>query len=279
MGVLTGTSGWSFKDWEGLVYPKDLPRPDQLPWLARRLPTVEVNTTFYRTPPRKTLDGWIERTRDAPRFELTLKAPRALTQEAMAKASPDEAARIAQEWADAVAAPLAQAERLGALFLQLSPGVLHGRASLERLERVLETLHAWPVAVELRNTTWLSPPERAHLRPDAMRMLDAHDAALVAIDGPSWPTMLFEGNASHAYVRFHGRNADVWHRGRVVEKDREDPRMNRYDYLYGEEKLRPWAEKVRALAREKPREVRVYFDYHPSGPTGGPSRAHTGPAA
>jgi uncharacterized protein YecE (DUF72 family) len=82
------------------------------------------------------------------------------------------------------------------------------------------------------------------------------------VDGPSWPDLV-EGAASHAYLRFHGRNADVWHRGRVVEKDADDPRMNRYDYFYSEEALRPWAARVRDLAEEKL--VRTYFNNHPGG--------------
>ena len=77
------------------------------------------------------------------------------------------------------------------------------------------------------------------------------------MDGPSWP-ILFEGSASHAYLRFHGRNADVWHRGRKVENDPEDPRMNRYDDFYSEKALEPWADRVRDLAEEKT--VRTYFN-------------------
>ena len=263
MPALVGTSGWSYKDWEGIVYPDGLPRAEQLPFFAQRLSTVEVNTTFYRTPPRKLVEGWIERTRDAPRFEFTVKGPKDLTQAAMAKASPQECARLAREWVDAVPRLLADAERLGAVFLQLSPGVLHDRPSLDRLERTLEALQEFPVAVELRNKTWLEP-DRQRVQEDALQTLDAYDAALVAVDGPSWPTMLFEGHASHGYVRFHGRNADVWHRGRTVEKDEKDPRMNRYDYKYDPDELRPWAEAVRRES-EKGKTLRVYFNNHPGG--------------
>ena len=262
MPALVGTSGWYYKDWEGVVYPKGLPVHERLLFFAERVPTVEVNTTFYRTPPPKMVQGWLDRTTDVPRFELSLKAPRDLTQKAMAKESPDACARLAREWVEAVVRRIAEADRLGALLLQLSPGILHNRESIERLEATLDALQDYPVAVELRNKTWLEPPERARMRPDALQTLDAYDAALVIVDGPSWP-ILFEGNASHAFLRFHGRNADVWHRGRVVEKDAEDPRMNRYDYFYTEKALEPWADRVRGLAEEKV--VRTYFNNHPGG--------------
>lgn len=284
--VLVGTSGWYYKDWEGIVYPEGLKDADKLPFFAERVPTVEVNTTFYRTPPPTMVKGWLDRTRDVPRFEFSLKAPRDLTQKAMAKEPPAACAKLARAWREAVVRPIAEADRLGALLLQLSPGVLHNRESIERLEAVLEALQEHPVAVELRNRTWLAPPERGRMREDGLQVLDAYDAALVVVDGPSWP-ILFEGSASHAYVRFHGRNADVWHRGKAVEKDAEDPRMNRYDYFYSEKALVPWAARVRGLSEEKL--VRTYFNNHPGGQAYHDARifehllaeapARTGPAA
>lgn len=263
MTILVGTSGWYYKDWQGVVYPPGLAEAERLPFFAERMPTVEVNVTFYRTPSEKVVRGWVEKTKDVPRFEFSVKAPRDLTQDAMAKGTPDECARLAEAWLRAVVQPLSEAERLGAILLQLSPGVLHNRHSLARLERTLEALRGHPVAVEFRNATWLEGEARDRLRADARALLDAHDAALVAVDGPSWPNMLFEGDASHAFVRFHGRNADVWRKGRVVENDEEDPRMNRYDYKYSPDALRPWAKQVKSLAKEKT--VRTYFNNHPYG--------------
>lgn len=180
------TAGWSYRDWVGPVYPEGLPGVEQLSFYAQRLATVEVNSTFYRTPARRVVDGWVERTRDEPAFEFTLKAPKKLTQDALAKAPPAGCARLAREWREAVVEPIAEAGKTGALLLQLSPGVLHNRDSIERLDAALGPLHDFAIAVEPRNRTWLDPGGGG-LREDALQLLDAHDAALVMVDGPSTP--------------------------------------------------------------------------------------------
>jgi len=48
--LVAGASGYSFKEWKGTFYPNDL-RPDaMLDYYSQRLPTVEINNTFYRMP-------------------------------------------------------------------------------------------------------------------------------------------------------------------------------------------------------------------------------------
>jgi uncharacterized protein YecE (DUF72 family) len=78
--------------------------------------------------------------------------------------------------------------------------------------------------------------------------------ANVMVDGPGFP-LVMEDTADHAYVRLHGRNHDVW-----FDEDREeDVRQSRYDYLYSEDELREWEERITRLRDEVPT-VRVYFN-------------------
>ena len=58
MRILVGTSGWSYKEWKGSFYPDDLPADDMLRYYATRLPTVEINNSFYRIPKEKVLLDW-----------------------------------------------------------------------------------------------------------------------------------------------------------------------------------------------------------------------------
>src|SRR5580704_7382061 len=58
MHVRVGTSGYSYKEWKGPFYPKDLPAGEFLRFYAARLPTVEINNTFYRMPTAKLALGW-----------------------------------------------------------------------------------------------------------------------------------------------------------------------------------------------------------------------------
>jgi len=246
-----GCSGWSYDDWVGRVYPRALEPGDWLAFYARAFSTVEVNSTFYRTPPRGIVAGWIEKARDVPGFELSVKAPQSLTQDLLAEGTVEQVARAATAWRLLVADRLRDAGRLGAVLLQLAPQVRDDDATRGRLDAALRALDGLPVAVEFRHTSWVGAQ-------DALALLDAHDAALVLVDGPGFP-LVEPGAASHVYARFHGRNDDIWLR----KKPEGDARLNRYDYRYSSEELAPWAERLARLARR--RLVRVYFNNHPGG--------------
>lgn len=252
MPLRVGTSGWSYDDWEGHVY-RNVPVSDRLVWYATQLPSVEVDSTYYRDPAPAVVEGWARKTAKSSGFELSVKGPKRLTHEALVDATPAECASAAASWAELVAAPLARAKRLGAILLQLSPAVLHKRSSLERLDATLAAFEPHEVAVEFRNPTWHEGGAYAR---DTLATLDARNAALVVVDGPHMPTMV-AGAADHAYVRFHGRNAESWYTP-------ESYHGSRYDYEYSEAELRPWAERLAAMAREK-RDVRVFFNNHVEG--------------
>jgi uncharacterized protein YecE (DUF72 family) len=55
---ITGTSGWSYKDWVGPFYPPGTPEKKFLEFYATKFPGVEVDSTFYRTPSAKTAEAW-----------------------------------------------------------------------------------------------------------------------------------------------------------------------------------------------------------------------------
>ena len=56
--LLAGASGYSFKEWKGTFYPQDIKPEAMLPWYSERLPTVEINNTFYRMPKITVLENW-----------------------------------------------------------------------------------------------------------------------------------------------------------------------------------------------------------------------------
>ncbi|HEX6260861.1 MAG TPA: DUF72 domain-containing protein, partial [Woeseiaceae bacterium] len=77
MRLYCGTSGFSFKEWKGLFYPEKLPANKMLEFYAGRLPTVEINNTFYRMPRKKVLESWAAQVPEA--FRFSIKAPRRIT--------------------------------------------------------------------------------------------------------------------------------------------------------------------------------------------------------
>src|SRR5688572_22388162 len=77
MRVLTGTSGFSYKEWKGIFYPADLTDKKMLAFYSSRLATVEVNNTFYRMPKSALLEKWRDDTPNT--FRFALKASRRIT--------------------------------------------------------------------------------------------------------------------------------------------------------------------------------------------------------
>lgn len=145
MQLLAGTSGYSYKEWCGHFYPEKLPGDQMLRHYAERLPTVEINNTFYRMPAESMLTRW---TTEVPaHFTFALKAPRRITHDKrLAGAEPDVAEFVRR------AAILR--DRLGALLFQLPPSF---KKDLPRLRDFLAALPAGQcVAFEFRNESWLA---------------------------------------------------------------------------------------------------------------------------
>ena len=77
MRLFAGASGYSFKEWKGAFYPKDIKAEAMLAFYAERLPTVEINNTFYRMPKVSMLENWVQVT--PPDFRFAIKASRRIT--------------------------------------------------------------------------------------------------------------------------------------------------------------------------------------------------------
>ena len=156
MEMLAGTSGYSYKEWLGHFYPEKLPSGEMLRYYARRLPTVEINNTFYRMPAASVLAGWSEQVPD--RFAFTLKAPRSITH---LKRLSDVETRVAEFLKRAGALN----EKLGAVLFQLPPFL---KKDLSRLRDFLGLLPpGLDVAVEFRHASWHDDEVYATLRDHA----------------------------------------------------------------------------------------------------------------
>ena len=80
--VRIGIAGWSYKDWEGIVYPSGAGKKfDQLAYLAGYFDLIEVNVTFYRIPQARNCVSWLKRTEHNPDFRFTVKLNRHFTHE------------------------------------------------------------------------------------------------------------------------------------------------------------------------------------------------------
>ncbi len=259
MTVLVGCSGWSYDDWVGRFYPIELSKKkgDWLSYYANYFQTVEINSTFYRPPGELQVQSWIKKAKDLKGFEYSLKVPQLVTHKALVEGDPEKAIFWATSFERTCVKPLAEAGHLGGVLLQLSPYFKNEGSSLDILKGVLNAVShkEYNYAAKFRHISWLDE-SRKEIDPETLEALRERNVANVLIDGPG-PYLGMEQTADNAYIRFHGRNYDIWYQN---EKE-DDHRLNRYDYLYKKEQLEAWVHRIKD-AELKAAKVRVYFNNH-----------------
>jgi uncharacterized protein YecE (DUF72 family) len=140
-----GASGYSFKEWKGSFYPERMPPESMLAWYAERLPTVEINNSFYQMPKTAVLEQWAAATPAG--FRFAIKASRRIT-------------HIARLKADTAAEPVAYlyknlaalGAKRGPVLFQLPPNL---KKDLPRLQDFLTLLpEGHRATFEFRHDSW-----------------------------------------------------------------------------------------------------------------------------
>lgn len=242
---LIGTCGWSYPDWNGLFYPARRPRGfSPLRFLSRYFNAVEVNTSFYALPSAALCASWPEQTPSD--FRFAFKLTRVFTHDEAHAAGPQDAAAFLEGLA-----PLRAAGRLGPLLLQFPQSFHFSEQSVERLRRLADWFSQMQRFIEVRHRSWSAPQALAAL---------AQFGGYCNIDQPRLrdclpPTAHVLGETG--YVRLHGRNAANWFAaGRKP--------FERYDYLYSEEELRGWVQRLNEMC-DAAREIYVFTNNHYRG--------------
>ena len=230
--IRVGPAGWSYKDWEGTVYPKHGSRFDHLAYLAGFFDTIEINSPFYRIPPVTHARSWVRRVAANPDFRFTTKVFRGFTHE---KASLVEADVTAfRHYLE----PLMESGRLGALLLQFPWSFKNSEEARDKLVRLFGAFAEYPKALEVRHASFQNP--------EFIEFLNDHDVGFVNVDQPLFsdsvkPSDTVTGPV--AYARFHGRNYQKWFA--------HEESWERYDYLYSQEELEPWVGRIQRMAINK----------------------------
>ena len=168
MNLYLGCPIWSFKGWVGNFYPKGTKPSEFLYEYARRLTTLEGNTTFYAVPAQKTIEQWVASTPET--FRFCPKVPKAISHQGKLMDSVDRAHQF-------VEIMQGLGTRLGPMFLQLPP-----RYSPSLIGDLEAFLAVWPrdvrLAVEVRHLDWFESPHSTALD----QLLTQHNMARVTID-------------------------------------------------------------------------------------------------
>jgi len=179
-----GASGYSFKEWKGSFYPEGMKPEGMLAWYAERLPTVEINNTFYQMPRVAVLENWARCTPEG--FRFAIKASRRITH--IARLKPETAADSVDYLYRNLAALGA---KRGPVLFQLPPAMKKDLARLSGFLGLLPEGHG--AAFEFRHESWFAD--------DVFDALKAAGAALcVSEREDSAPPPLVE-TAPWGYVR------------------------------------------------------------------------------
>lgn len=260
-GLLLGTSSWSWPDWKGLLYSKEAREKDFIAEYSRRLPTVEIDSTFYRSPSFESVDSWREKTPEG--FIFSAKVPQAITHEKCLVGCGKELTAFVQ-------AMSRLGGKLGPMVFQF-PYMAKGKDPEEyrtgaefrrRLEAFLKELpRDFLFAAEIRNRTWLDAA--------LLGLLAERRVALVLTDYYTMPslseieTTLDPLTAGFAYVRFLGDRKRI---DELVARKRAGGKERSFDELLLDRtaEMRNWIPSLRKLLERTDR-VFAYFNNHYAG--------------
>ncbi|MFN2531382.1 MAG: DUF72 domain-containing protein [Pyrinomonadaceae bacterium] len=230
--IRIGPAGWSYKDWEDIVYPhKPGPKFDPLEYLSKFFDTIEINSSFYRPPSPKTAKAWVTRVSGNPKFRFTAKLNRVFTHERGKATTIDET-----DFRDGID-PIAASGRLGALLIQFPWSFKNTAEDRLYLSELLSRFKDYPLVLEVRHGSWNTPV--------MYEWLERLGVGVCNIDQPLFSHSIKPAalTTSHVgYVRLHGRNYQSWFRESA-------PRDERYNYLYSVEELDPWITRIREVAK------------------------------
>jgi|SRR5215217_909137 len=180
-----GCSGFYYKEWKGIFYPKGLPQHDWFAFYTQHFNALELNNTFYRFPELENLQHWHDTAPD--NFRFAVKAPREITHDNLFK----ETEFVLQEFYNVLKNGLA--EKLGPVLFQLPPAFDY---SAERLQTIITQLDtAFVNVIEFRNISWW--------RDEVIETLRGNG---ITFCGVSYPGLIDSVivNTPYPYYRFHG---------------------------------------------------------------------------
>jgi uncharacterized protein YecE (DUF72 family) len=160
--LLVGCSGWSYKDWVGPFYNKEIQPKDYLKVYSRTFSCVEVDSSFYRIPNSLMVRHWKQST--PADFLFAPKMPKKISHENKLQ-DYEETLSYFYRMIEGLG------EKLGPIVLQLPPSVKVSE-HLSAIETLMTSFDPkFRHAIEFRHKSWFVP--------EVYNLLRKHDVALV----------------------------------------------------------------------------------------------------
>jgi len=197
---ITGTSGWSYKHWQGIFYPEKMPSAKWLNFYSDNFRTVEVNMTFYKIPKQTVFENWAERT--PGNFIFTIKAPRKITHIKRLKNIKEPLSEFYRKME-----PLKTKKQC--ILFQLPPSYPCNDKNIERIDKLLKIIwRGYDHAFEFRHPSWWNNEIYSLFRDRAM---------FCNVNGLGLPDEIIATYKS-MYIRFHGKMYDTLYSRDELEK-------------------------------------------------------------
>jgi len=245
--VRIGPAGWNYRDWNGIFYPARRPRGfSELEYLAEYFDTVEINSSFYRPFSAESAAKWVREASANGRFLFTAKLWQRFTHLTGAGMEEEKVVRAGFDG-------LQNAGKLGAVLAQFPFSFHKTTENLETLRKLIERFRSYPLVIEVRHATWD--------KREVYEFLSERSVGFCNIDQPIIGRSLeptAEVTSRVGYIRLHGRRYDTW-----FTEDAKAAPGDRYDYLYTNEELEPWVERMGTVAK-KSETVFVITNNHPA---------------
>ena len=248
--IKIGTSGFSFPDWKGTVYPSGLRERDMLSYYEKELGfnVLEVNFTYYTLPSQKSFEAMSQKTSDG--FEFVVKSFKGMTHEIRDRETGKmtENREVFKKFRHSLL-PLVDSGKLTSVLAQFPYGFFPNRENFDYLQKFKEEMGDVPLVYEFRNQTWL--------RDGTFQFLEKNGLGYCVVDEHKIPKLmpyLPRTTSDIGYFRFHGRNKDWFN----------VPAKVRYDYLYSEKELKEFVPDILDISQKTVKTL-VFFNNCYSG--------------
>jgi uncharacterized protein YecE (DUF72 family) len=237
-----GTSGFSYQDWIGQFYPKNIKKGDMLNFYAQYFNTAEINSSYYRIPPATVFYHLQRKVPD--NFKFSVKANQEMTH--IRKNNQE----IFQEFKTSLQ-PLLDNEKLGCVLAQFPYSFHYNKNNRDYLYYLKEKMDGFPLVIEFRNVYWIKEEVFEFLRNNQMGFCAVDQPPLRGLISP-----IAETTSALGYIRFHGRNKEKWWQ--------HEQAYERYDYLYSEQELKEWLPKIKQIT-SKTSDQYIFMNNHYRG--------------
>lgn len=245
--VYIGTSGYSYKDWSEIFYPKKLNAADYLNYYSTQFNFSELNFSYYTQPVAGNIEKIVSKT--PPGFQFAIKSHKSLTH------APDPFwTDSVKEFKDGIQ-PLIDREALSAILMQFPYSFHYTPGNRRYLAQICDQFQDYPICVEFRNTDWMQLSVYTELKKRNVPTVFTDMPKLKGLPDYFSLQDIPPITGDFLYFRFHGRNSENWWTGNNA---------TRYDYLYSLGELDPWAKLLKKLIGQVKKTL-VAFNNHLKG--------------